>query len=183
MMETRQILPISELDGFDKRRLPSPGFQVEVVILDHDAPIPVKKMAEGAAGQSGTARSEAPAPSTSHEQTTSQEATGSPSIAPISEARIFTGVEEHTKESENGQEPVQPEKVESQNGSAEDRATSQRDSSFNEIPESLSRHGESPRNNAAVAPSDFKAIADASAADASVFTFGDDDDDYESGEE
>ncbi|CAK9868851.1 unnamed protein product [Sphagnum jensenii] len=183
MMETRQILPISELDGFDKRRLPSPGFQVEVVILDHDAPIPVKKMAEGAAGQCGTARSEAPSPSTSHEQATSQEATGSPSVAPISEARIFTGVEEHTKESENGQEPVQPEKVESQNGSAEDRAASQPDSSFNEIPESLSRHGESPRNNAAVAPSDFKAIADASAADASVFTFGDDDDDYESGEE
>jgi phosphatidylinositol-3,4,5-trisphosphate 3-phosphatase/dual-specificity protein phosphatase PTEN len=166
-----------------QRRLPSPGFQVEVVILDHDAPIPVKKMAEGAAGQSGTARSEAPAPSTSNEQATSQEATGSPSIAPISEARIFTGVEEHTKESENSQEPVQPEKVESQNGSAEDRAASQPDSSFNEIPESLSRHGESPRNNAAVAPSDFKAIADASAADASVFTFGDDDDDYESGEE
>jgi hypothetical protein len=75
-----------------QRRLPSPGFQVEVVILDHDAPIPVKKMAEGSAGQSGTARSEAPAPSTSHEQTTSQEATGSTSIAPISEASIFTGM-------------------------------------------------------------------------------------------
>ncbi len=35
---------------------------------------------------------------------------------------LGTGVEEHTKESENGQEPVQTEKVESQNGSAEDRA-------------------------------------------------------------
>lgn len=39
----------------------------------------------------------------------------------------------------------------------------------------------SPRD-AAVAPSDFKAIAAASAADASVFTFGDDDD-YDSEEE
>jgi phosphatidylinositol-3,4,5-trisphosphate 3-phosphatase/dual-specificity protein phosphatase PTEN len=77
---------------FMQRRLPSPGFQVEVVILDHDAPIPVKKMTEGAAGQFGTTRSEAPAPSTSHEQTTSQEATGSTSIAPISEASIFTGM-------------------------------------------------------------------------------------------
>ncbi|CAK9229903.1 unnamed protein product [Sphagnum troendelagicum] len=92
MMETRQILPIAKLDGFDKRRLPSPGFQVEVVILDHDAPIPVMKMTEGAAGQSGTTRSEDPAPSTSHEQTTSQEATGSTSIAPISEASIFTSM-------------------------------------------------------------------------------------------
>jgi hypothetical protein len=44
-----------------------------------------------------------------------------------------------------------------------------------------SRHDESPRSGA-VAPSDFKAIAAASAADASVFTFGDDDD-YDSEEE
>lgn len=43
------------------------------------------------------------------------------------------------------------------------------------------RHDESPKN-AAVAPSDFKAIAAASAADASVFTFGDDDD-YDSDED
>lgn len=45
----------------------------------------------------------------------------------------------------------------------------------------LSRHDESPRSGA-MAPSDFKAIAAASAADASVFTFGDDDD-YDSEEE
>jgi phosphatidylinositol-3,4,5-trisphosphate 3-phosphatase/dual-specificity protein phosphatase PTEN len=44
---------------FMQRRLPSPGFQVEVVILDHDALIPIKKMTEGAAGQFGTTRSEA----------------------------------------------------------------------------------------------------------------------------
>ncbi|XP_024533990.1 phosphatidylinositol 3,4,5-trisphosphate 3-phosphatase and protein-tyrosine-phosphatase PTEN2A [Selaginella moellendorffii] len=40
MMETRQILNVSDLDGFDKRRLPSPGFQVEVVILDPNASVP-----------------------------------------------------------------------------------------------------------------------------------------------
>ena len=45
-----------------------------------------------------------------------------------------------------------------------------------------SRHDESPRG-VAVAPSDFKAIAAASAADASVFTFGDDEEDYDSEEE
>jgi hypothetical protein len=65
---------------FMQRRLPSPGFQVEVVILDHDAPIHVKKMTKGVAGQFGTTRSEAPAPSTSHEQITSQEAIGSTSL-------------------------------------------------------------------------------------------------------
>ena len=45
----------------------------------------------------------------------------------------------------------------------------------------VARHDESPRSGA-MAPSDFKAIAAASAADASVFTFGDDDD-YDSEEE
>jgi len=45
----------------------------------------------------------------------------------------------------------------------------------------LARLDESPRSGA-MAPSDFKAIAAASAADASVFTFGDDDD-YDSEEE
>eukprot|EP00897_Mesotaenium_endlicherianum_P000361 jgi/Mesen1/10325/ME000797S09809 len=39
-IETRQILPTSELDGFDKRSLGSPGFQVEVVVLDSNAPPP-----------------------------------------------------------------------------------------------------------------------------------------------
>lgn len=42
-----------------QRRLPSPGLQVEVVILDHDAPIPRKKAAEGTAIQSTTAAKEA----------------------------------------------------------------------------------------------------------------------------
>lgn len=42
MMENRQILNTADLDGFDKRKLPCPGFQVEVVVMDHDAPLPSK---------------------------------------------------------------------------------------------------------------------------------------------
>ncbi|XP_047341561.1 LOW QUALITY PROTEIN: phosphatidylinositol 3,4,5-trisphosphate 3-phosphatase and protein-tyrosine-phosphatase PTEN2A-like [Impatiens glandulifera] len=38
MIENRKILSTSDLDGFDKRKLPSPGFQVEVVLLDINAP-------------------------------------------------------------------------------------------------------------------------------------------------
>ncbi|GAQ79654.1 Phosphoinositide 3-Phosphatase [Klebsormidium nitens] len=34
MIGTRQFLEAKDLDWFDKRRLPSPGFQVEVVVLD-----------------------------------------------------------------------------------------------------------------------------------------------------
>lgn len=42
MMPARLLLGTNELDGFEKRRLGSPGFQVEVVVLDHDAPLPTK---------------------------------------------------------------------------------------------------------------------------------------------
>jgi len=45
-----------------QRRLPSPGLQVEVVILDHDAPIPKKKTAEGTASQSTATTKEASTP-------------------------------------------------------------------------------------------------------------------------
>ncbi|KAG6424938.1 hypothetical protein SASPL_115361 [Salvia splendens] len=36
MIENRKVLNTSDLDGFDKRKLPSPGFQVEVVLVDYD---------------------------------------------------------------------------------------------------------------------------------------------------
>lgn len=42
MMENRKILSTSDLDGFDKRKLPSPGFQVEVVLVDYDGSVPPK---------------------------------------------------------------------------------------------------------------------------------------------
>ncbi|KAK6159314.1 hypothetical protein DH2020_006628 [Rehmannia glutinosa] len=42
MIENRKVLNTSDLDGFDKgkailRKLPSPGFQIEVVLVDYDA--------------------------------------------------------------------------------------------------------------------------------------------------
>lgn len=45
-----------------QRRLPSPGLQVEVVILDFDAPIPKKKTAEGAATQPAATAKDSSAP-------------------------------------------------------------------------------------------------------------------------
>uniref|UniRef100_A0A1D1YG03 Phosphatidylinositol 3,4,5-trisphosphate 3-phosphatase and dual-specificity protein phosphatase PTEN n=1 Tax=Anthurium amnicola TaxID=1678845 RepID=A0A1D1YG03_9ARAE len=40
MTENRKILNTSDLDAFDKRKLPSPGFQVEVVLIDYDGSNP-----------------------------------------------------------------------------------------------------------------------------------------------
>lgn len=52
MIENRKILNTSDLDGFDKRKLPSPGFQVEVVLVDYDAAVPARVQSETAASQS-----------------------------------------------------------------------------------------------------------------------------------
>ncbi|KAJ7946086.1 Phosphatidylinositol-3,4,5-trisphosphate 3-phosphatase [Quillaja saponaria] len=40
MTENRKVLSTNDLDGFDKRKLPSPGFQVEVVMVDYNGTIP-----------------------------------------------------------------------------------------------------------------------------------------------
>ncbi|XP_010487885.1 PREDICTED: phosphatidylinositol 3,4,5-trisphosphate 3-phosphatase and protein-tyrosine-phosphatase PTEN2A [Camelina sativa] len=48
MMENRVILKTSELDAFDKRKLPSPGFMVEVVLADINATIPTNPSSETA---------------------------------------------------------------------------------------------------------------------------------------
>ncbi|MBA0771635.1 hypothetical protein Gotri_007127 [Gossypium trilobum] len=40
MIENRKVLNTSELDWFDKRKLPSPGFQVEVVLVDYNGTVP-----------------------------------------------------------------------------------------------------------------------------------------------
>ncbi|KAI3442947.1 uncharacterized protein J3R85_000283 [Psidium guajava] len=42
MMENRILLSSSDLDGFDKRNIPSPGLHVEVVMIDYDGTMPAK---------------------------------------------------------------------------------------------------------------------------------------------
>jgi hypothetical protein len=74
-----------------QRRLPSPGFQVEVVILGHDAPISAK-VSEGAAAQSATSESETPAPSFS-EREASQEGAGLSTLAPNAAGSRNAGVD------------------------------------------------------------------------------------------
>lgn len=80
-----------------QRRLPSPGFQVEVVILDHDAPIPKKKTAESAVTQSAAIGTEPPTTSTSNEVITQDTTSSSPGAdVPVDskdgEEDIFTGI-------------------------------------------------------------------------------------------
>ncbi|KAB2043312.1 hypothetical protein ERO13_D01G007600v2 [Gossypium hirsutum] len=46
MIENRKILSTGDLDGFDKRKLPSPGFQVEIVLVDYSGTAPTKSQSE-----------------------------------------------------------------------------------------------------------------------------------------
>ncbi|MBA0716980.1 hypothetical protein Golax_004830 [Gossypium laxum] len=46
MIENREVLNTSELDWFDKRKLPSPGFQVEVVLVDYNGTVPTMPQTE-----------------------------------------------------------------------------------------------------------------------------------------
>ncbi|CAK7337726.1 unnamed protein product [Dovyalis caffra] len=48
MTENRKMLNGSDLDGFDKRKLPSPGFQVEVVMIDYDGTLPARSKVDSA---------------------------------------------------------------------------------------------------------------------------------------
>ncbi|KAJ6896380.1 hypothetical protein NC651_022554 [Populus alba x Populus x berolinensis] len=60
-MENRQILNTSDIDGFIKRKLPSPGFQVEVVLVDNDGSVSSGSNAETDVKKSDEGSSTAPA--------------------------------------------------------------------------------------------------------------------------
>ncbi|KAK7307653.1 hypothetical protein VNO77_40899 [Canavalia gladiata] len=42
MTENRKILDGSDLDGFDKRKIPAPGFKVEIVMIDYNGTLPAR---------------------------------------------------------------------------------------------------------------------------------------------
>ncbi|KAH1120343.1 hypothetical protein J1N35_003503 [Gossypium stocksii] len=46
MIENRKLLSTGDLDGFDKRKLPSPSFQVEIVLVDYNGTAPTKSQTE-----------------------------------------------------------------------------------------------------------------------------------------
>ncbi|KAG6544277.1 hypothetical protein Mapa_014280 [Marchantia paleacea] len=238
MMESRQILTTADLDGFDKRRLPSPGFQVEVVVLDHDAPLPSKSRGEEHSTQSATNvqgatqtnSEDGPASDVGQAQAKDEEGTigdglrnamdrigisqtvgwtsvGGNTPPSASDGSLTSRATEESKSHDclavggasgktsvqksvfevgeadgvaAGQEqpgPVHDKKSESLAGKGVDSGHGDK----NETVGADSKR-EEVRLDSSVAPSDFKAIAVASAADPSVFTFGDDED-FESDED
>lgn len=189
MMENRKILNTLEIDGFDKRKLPSPGFQVEVVLVDYDGTAPMSNTevainkSDGSSGTSPAPNSEGAVAAKSGEDSGSQD-----------KDDVFSDSE---AEETGSSKSRQAQKASGAGGSAttttpssEGKTNSVQMASLTRGTEQMSVSGSHPANEPkteAVAAagaglshgvpnlgevSEFKAMA----ADASVFTFGDDED-------
>ncbi|XP_052201512.1 phosphatidylinositol 3,4,5-trisphosphate 3-phosphatase and protein-tyrosine-phosphatase PTEN2A [Diospyros lotus] len=193
MIENRKFLTTSDLDGFDKRKLPSPGFQVEVVLVDHSATVPTRPQTEPATDTSVESSGTTPVP------VAGDTPTKNPNRDSGSNEKddVFSDSEAE----ETGSSKSRQSAAASDTGGTYDAKASNSDSTNATQVASLSRQTEQvslgqtnsmqshpisePKNDATAgavpglaAPnpegevSDFKAMA----ADASVFTFGDEDD-------
>eukprot|EP00252_Welwitschia_mirabilis_P005953 TRINITY_DN1654_c0_g1_i1.p1 TRINITY_DN1654_c0_g1~~TRINITY_DN1654_c0_g1_i1.p1 ORF type:complete len:630 (-),score=131.28 TRINITY_DN1654_c0_g1_i1:233-2122(-) len=217
MMENRQLLDSSELDWFDKRKLPCPGFQFEVVVMDADAEIAPAPQVNVTSGNSGASlpvehsnqtRSDvdrANEVSTSAEDKKGQEGddifsdsegendgyskrgekrssqnkeagvlpTESPENAKLTEKDNLGNVIKSIDTSCQISSKTELNKKET--SATKDHDTSQGESHIVKGDRDVVDSSQETSKSNAVAENDFKAIA----ADASVFTFGDEED-YES---
>ncbi|CAN8270281.1 unnamed protein product [Cochlearia groenlandica] len=184
MMENRVILKTSELDSFEKRKLPSPGFMVEVVLADINATIPTNPSSETA-------------PKTPEE-------TSAANPSSVEDSASVTGPIKETENSDkddvfsdNESDSTTPKKTTSSDSSStqttKTKQSSDETSGLTKATEKMSISGnkgpsqpvqgtvskgettEKPTGSLTNSESEFKVMA----ADASVFSFGDEDD-YES---
>ncbi|KAH8498501.1 hypothetical protein H0E87_017423 [Populus deltoides] len=195
-MENRQILNTSDIDGFIKRKLPSPGFQVEVVLVDNDGSVSSGSNAKTDVKKSDEGSSTAPASveeATATAEPNQNKDPGSNDKDDVfsdgeADESVFSKRKQAQASSAGGQSGATPapspgtdsksDQVASltqateqfslgNRGSQQSHATSQ--------PKSEVVGGTVSSLEANNSHSEFKAMA----ADASVFTFGDDED-YES---
>lgn len=195
MMENRKVLNTNDIDGFDKRKLPSPGFQIEVVLVDYNGTIPTGQNSETAAKKSNEGSSvDAPAPvdagadTAAPNQNKSRGSNDKDDVFSDSEAEesVSSKLRQAQAASAGGGTAV------TTTSSSETNTKSDQVASLTHTTEQLSigntglqPAASQPKSDAVSgavsglavnnSESEFKAMA----ADASVFTFGDDED-YES---
>ncbi|KAL6966002.1 Phosphatidylinositol 3,4,5-trisphosphate 3-phosphatase and protein-tyrosine-phosphatase pten2a, partial [Sarracenia purpurea var. burkii] len=192
MIDNRKILTTGDLDGFDKRKLPSPGFQVEVVLADHNGMVSTSPQTETATDKSVESSGASPTPIGVN--------TASTNLNKASDSNekddVFSDSEadETNRKSKAASEigrTVNTKAIDTETTSSSQIASLTRETEQVSLGKTSStqRHTTSePRNDAIGGTgsglevphpvgevSDFKAMA----ADASVFTFGDEED-YES---
>ncbi|KAF7811016.1 phosphatidylinositol 3,4,5-trisphosphate 3-phosphatase and protein-tyrosine-phosphatase PTEN2A [Senna tora] len=189
MTENRKILNTNDLDGFDKRKLPSPGFLVEVVLVDYN-------------GNVTTAQAETVTKKSDERSSTSTVPVDASTTTPNSEKEsgnqdkeddVFSDGEGEDSGSTRSRQAKAASEGVSNSSTGSESQTSNRMTNLTQATEkiSLGNANATPMDNANKPKSDegrtvssleggsteseFKAMA----ADASVFTFGDDED-YES---
>ncbi|KAI3702411.1 hypothetical protein L6452_28149 [Arctium lappa] len=172
MIENRKVLTTNDLDGFDKRKLPSPGFQVEVVVVDYDNAAQAKPETESNA-KPAVGTSANPPETTPSEATTT---TNSPKDSRNSEKddEVFSDTESEAKTDTVSETNSVSGKMASLSNDTKNISIGNSGSSQISLA-SESKNNEVVSQNPIGEVSDFKAMA----ADTSVFTFGDDED-YES---
>ncbi|RID80199.1 hypothetical protein BRARA_A02880 [Brassica rapa] len=180
MMENRVILKTSELDGFDKRKLPSPGFIVEVVLADIDTTIPANPSSEPAskAPEETSGANSSPAEGVTPVPGPNKETENPDKDDVFSDNETESTNPTKTTPSASSQNPEAKHSADETSGLA--RATEKVSISGNKGPSqpfSKAEATEKPTgvNASSSESSEFKVMA----ADASVFSFGDEDD-YES---
>ncbi|KAL2324211.1 hypothetical protein Fmac_023269 [Flemingia macrophylla] len=192
MTENRKILNTGDLDGFDKRKLPSPGFMVEVVLVDYNDNV-VTSQPETTTKKSDESSSNSP---TQVERSSPAQDADKESESNDKDDVFSDGEAEHSASSRSKQTKASSEAVETvkNDASSESSRISNPVANLSHATEQVSlrnksstpiHSGSEPRSNVGgrsvsslgvpSSESEFKAMA----ADASVFTFGDDED-YES---
>ncbi|KAL6572990.1 Phosphatidylinositol 3,4,5-trisphosphate 3-phosphatase and protein-tyrosine-phosphatase pten2a [Orobanche hederae] len=184
MMENRVVLDASDLDGFDNRKLPSPGFQVEIVLVDYDGIIPSKtKTDHDTKGGDGKSID---APPSSNDSNANSQQQSNPSRKQNNEDDVFSDSdgEEDGGEVSSSRSSVGLTTISAAVGTTSHCEPGNKVEHVSPQAARLSvgresTHSRSGEVKVSIIPNmdctDIKAIA----ADASVFSFGDDDD-YES---
>lgn len=187
MIENRKILNTSDLDGFDKRKLPSPGFQVEVVLVDYNGTVPASPQTETSNDKSVESSVTTPIPVDGNSGTTNSnkdsESNDKDDVFSDSEAEESSSKTRQSKATSEagGTDNTKSPTSETTNATQiaglthETQQISLGKTSSTTEPRNVAI-GETASGLEVPTPvgevSDFKAMA----ADASVFTFGDDED-------
>ncbi|KAH9623107.1 hypothetical protein KSS87_002538 [Heliosperma pusillum] len=188
MVENRKIFNTSDMDGFDKRKLPSPGFQVEIVLVDYDGtPVSPQPVSEAerpndnpTANPSVNEASSSPSP---NKESESQAQSERDRDDVFSDDDADESGSSKSRKAQADKSTVPPPKTNTTSASKVEDLTnemgktsvSKESSKKDSKVESTAGSKSGPKDPGAEGGSDFKAMA----ADASVFTFGDDED-YES---
>ncbi|KAJ6829589.1 phosphatidylinositol 3,4,5-trisphosphate 3-phosphatase and protein-tyrosine-phosphatase PTEN2A [Iris pallida] len=196
MMENRMILNTSDLDGFDKRKLPFPGFQVEVVLVDYDGSLPARAPRpttntesnedSAAATATATATRESNAPVNQKESGSADKddvfSDSDSESTKDKQAKMAGGADGASKRDEPSATKASKEEASSLTNNVEQLSLKKEGDSKGPNATELRSEEKTKSSLSMGAPdlesssmSEFKAIA----ADASVFSFGDEDD-YES---